>query len=155
MRTFERRFNETELEFIERVNTTLMDDFAAELMKKGKIGTEGVTIIYKVRKDDLDIFDIDDLFYWESYDNDEEYTYMYISTSCEQWEAWNKARETTEEWIVELENKAIFNILDDRRLGASEVWKYMWKEGKSEAEQKLIDNRLIRIVVADDILKSK
>lgn len=147
MRTFERRFEETEMEFVERVNTTLMDDFASELMKQGKTGTEDVTIKYQVRRDDLDIFDVDDLFYWESYDNDEEYTYMYIWTSCEQWEAWNKAREHVDEWIVDIESKTIFNVLDDRRLDVSKVIE--------ELDSEEADNRLIRTVVAEDILKNE
>lgn len=143
MRTFERRFNETETEFVERVNTVLMDDFATELMKQGKTGTEGVTISYQVRKDDLDIFDVDDLFYWESYDNDEEYTCMYISTSCEQWEVWDKARAHVDEWIIDDDKKGIFNVVTDEFIPAGEDW---------PLHEEYNDKQFIRYIVANNDL---
>lgn len=127
MRTFERRFNETEMEFIERINTTLMDDFATELMKQGKTGDETVTIDYVVLKDDLEYFDVDNLFWWEVDEsqylhNTEDYVCIEVTTSCEAWEKWDKARIHVNEWIIDDDRKGIFNVVTDDFISAGEDW---------------------------------
>lgn len=150
MRTFERRFNETEMEFVERVNTTLMDDFATELMKQGKSGDETVTINYIVLKNDLEYFDTDDLFWWEvdesQYLHDaEDYICIEVTTSCDCWEIWDKARAHVNEWIIDDDKKGIFNVATDEFISAGENW---------PLHEEYNDKQFIRYIVAsNDLIK--
>ena len=143
MRRIAKYLKETKQDFIERVNITMMDDFASEFMK-----TEDnqITISYLIFLYDLDdMVDIDYLFDWRSNESADNWYQVDITVNRDDWEAWDKARECENDWII-----------NDRRQGISNVetgdfidGKKCWDEGFLRTQ--IITSHIVRYILANEI----
>ena len=76
-----------------------------------------------------------------------------IKITCEQWKALYEAYSTVNEWSVDIDNNCIINIQDGRQLRISKYCASLWQHDDDAYNQRIIDKRLIRYIVAKDILK--
>lgn len=125
MRRIAKYLKENKQQFIERVNITMMDDFAAEFMKTED---DKITISYLIFQYDLDdLVEIDYLFDWETkerVDNEDNYNWYQVDVTVnrDDWEAWDKARECGENWIINEKRRGVNSIDNGDFVDGTECW---------------------------------
>lgn len=157
-RIIERYPNESDLQLEERINLMLMGDLAQELILQRKFNDETATCDYIMNCNDFKSINIDKLFHasvGETNNEDQRNSVtLNIKITCEQWKALYKAYSTINEWMVDIDNNCIINIQNDRQLKIpEECCTRLWTCNDDPYNQNIINERLIRHVVANDILK--
>ena len=128
MRRIAKYLKETKPDFIERVNITMMDDFASEFMK-----TED------------DMVDIDYLFDWRSNESVDNWYQVDITVNRDDWEAWDKARECESDWVINDKRQGISNV----ETGDFIDGKKYWDEGFLRTQ--IIISHVVRYILANEI----
>lgn len=156
-RTIEKYKNESDLQLEERINLMLMGDLAQELILQRKFNNETAAGTYIMNYSDFKSINIDKLFHVSvgeiSNENQRDNVTLSIKITCEQWKALYEAYSTINEWMVDIDNNCIINIQDDRQLRISKHCADLWQYDGDSYNQRIIDERLIRYIVAKDILK--
>lgn len=154
IRTIERYSHESDLQLEERINLTLMCDAAQELILQRKFNDGTAALIYVVKLEYFKHIKIDKPFNVlvvnkDKYGN----VTLNIKITCEQWKALHEAYSTVNEWAVDIDNNCIINIQDDRQLRIPKYCANLWQHDDDSYNQRIIDERLIRYIVAKDTLK--
>ena len=153
-RTIERYSHESDLQLEERVNLTLMCDSAQELILQRKFNDETAALTYIMSYDDFKRVKIDKQFNVLVLSKDKcDIVTLNIKITCEQWKALYEAYSTVNEWSVDIDNNCIINIQDGRQLRIPKYYASLWQHDDDAYNQRIIDERLIRYIVAKDILK--
>lgn len=153
-RIIERYKNESNLQLEERINLMLMGDLAQELILQRKFNDETAACDYIMNCNDFKSINIDKFFHVAVSESNNNSVTLSIKITCEQWKALYKAYSTINEWAVDIDNNCIINIQDDRQLEIPEGYcARLWIYDDDAYNQNIIDERLIRHVVAIDILK--
>lgn len=148
----ERYKNESDLQLEERINLMLMGDLAQELILQRKFNNETAACDYVMNCNDFKSINIDKFFHVSVGESNNNNVTLNIKITCEEWKALYKAYSTINEWAVDIDNNCIINMLNGSILDIPcdcNLWQY---DGDSY-NQRIIDERLIRYVVANDILK--
>lgn len=157
-RIIERYPNESDLQLEERINLMLMGDLAQELILQRKFNDETATCDYIMNCNDFKSINIDKLFHasvGEINNEDQRNSVtLNIKITCEQWKALYEAYSTINEWMVDIDNNCIINMQNDRQLKIPEDTR-LWIHDNDAYNQNIINERLIRHVVANDILMRK
>ena len=156
-RIIERYKNESDLQLEERINLMLMGDLAQELILQRKFNYETAACDYIMNYNDFKSINIDKLFHVSvgeiSSEGQHNNVTLNIKITCEQWKALYEAYSTINEWMVDIDNNCIINIQDDRQLEIQEEYCRLWIYDDDAYNQNIINERLIRHAVANDILK--
>lgn len=154
IRTIRRYPHESDLQLEERVNLTLMCDLAQELISLRKFNNDAAALTC-----------IMDLKYFKCIKFDKPFDVLVLSKdkynivtlnikiTCEQWKALYEAYSTVNEWAVDIDNNCIINIQDNRQLRIPKYCASLWQHDDDSYNQRIIDERLIRYIVAKDVLK--
>lgn len=143
MRLIAKYLKETKQDFIERVNVTMMDDFASEFMKTED---DKITISYLIFQYDLDdMVDIDYLFDWRSNESADNWYQVDVTVNRDDWEAWDIAREYENDWIINDRRQGICNV----ETGDFIDGKKCWDEGFLRTQ--IIPSRIVRYILANEI----
>lgn len=147
MRRIAKYLKESKQDFIERVNITMMNDFASEFMKTED---DKITISYLIFKYDVDdMVDIDCLFDWwrnkESVDN---WYPMDVTVNRDDWIAWAKARTCENDWVILDERQGIYNTTTGDFINGEECW-------NDDFLIQLKPKHLIRYILANEIKQNK
>lgn len=154
VRTIGRYPHESDLQLEERINLTLMCDAAQELILQRKFNDETAALTYVMKSKYFECIKIDKLFDTLVLNKDQRSNLtLNIKITCEQWKALYEAYSTVNEWAVDIDNNCIINIQDDRRLRIPKYCAGLWQQDADSYNQRIIDERLIRYIVAKDILK--
>lgn len=151
-RIIERYKNESDLQLEERVNLMLMGDLAQELILQRKFNDETAACDYIMNYDYFVEVNIDKLFNILVLDKDEHNITFNVKITCEQWKALYEAYSTVDEWAVDIDNNCIINMLNGSSLDIPCDCD-LWQHDNDSYNQRIIDERLIRYIVANDILK--
>ena len=120
MRRIVRYLKENKQDFIERVNITMMNDFANEFMKTED---DKITISYLVFQYDLDdMVDIDYLFDWGTKERVDNWYPMDVTVNRDSWEAWDTARACENDWVINDRRKGIYNVETGDFIDGKENW---------------------------------
>jgi hypothetical protein len=150
----ERYPGEPDLQFEERVNLTLMCDFAQELISQRRFNDETAALTYIMNYEYFKCIKIDKQFDVLVLSADKyNIVTLNIKITCEQWKALYEAYSTINEWSVDVDNNCIINIQDGRQLRVPKYTAGLWRHDDNANNQRIIDERLIRYIVAKDILK--
>jgi hypothetical protein len=150
----ERYPGEPDLQFEERVNLTLMCDFAQELISQRRFNDETAALTYIMNYEYFKCIKIDKQFDVLVLSADKyNIVTLNIKITCEQWKALYEAYSTINEWSVDVDNNCIINIQDGRQLRVPKYAAGLWRHDSNANNQRIIDERLIRYIVAKDILK--
>ena len=152
-RIIERYKNESDLQLEERINLMLMGGLAQELILQRKFNDETAARDYVMNRNDFKSINIDKLFHVSVVESQRNNVTLNIKITCEQWKALYEAYSTINEWMVDIDNNCIINIQDDRQLEIPEEYCRLWIYDDDAYNQNIINERLIRHVVANDILK--
>lgn len=157
-RIIERYPNESDLQLEERTNLMLMGDLAQELILQRKFNDETAACDYIMNCNDFKSINIDKFFHVlvDAISNEDQRNSvaLNIKITCEQWKALYEAYSTINEWMVDIDNNCIINIQNDRQLEIPEGYcARLWIYNDDAYNQNIINERLIRHVVAYDILK--
>lgn len=156
-RIIKRYKNESDLQLEERINLMLMGDLAQELILQRKFNDETAACNYVMNYNDFKSINIDKLFHVSVGENNNEdqrnNVTLNIKITCEQWKALYKAYSTIDEWMVDIGNNCIINIQDGRQLRIPKYCADLWQYDGDSYNQNIINERLIRCIVAKDILK--
>ena len=152
-RIIERYKNESDLQLEERINLMLMGGLAQELILQRKFNDETAARDYVMNRNDFKSINIDKLFHVSVSESQRNNVTLNIKITCEQWKALYEAYSTINEWMVDIDNNCIINIQDDRQLEIPEEYCRLWIYDDDAYNQNIINERLIRHVVANDILK--
>lgn len=152
-RIIERYKNESDLQLEERINLMLMGDLAQELILQRKFNDETATCDYIMDCNDFKSINIDKLFHVSVDESQCGNVTLNIKITCEQWKALYEAYSIINEWMVDIDNNCVINIQDDRQLEIPEEYCRLWIYDDDAYNQNIINERLIRHVVANDILK--
>jgi hypothetical protein len=138
MRKLIRYEHENKQQFIERVNTIMMDDFASEFTKTED---DKITISYLIFKYDLDdMVDIDYLFDWNTKEKIGNWYLIQCTVSHDDWVAWDKAKECEDAWIIMDRRQGIYNTITSDFIDGKECWNDF-----------LLSKQLIRHILANEI----
>lgn len=140
MRRIVKGLRETKQGFIERVNITMMDDFASEFMKTED---DKITISYLIFQYDLDnLDDVDYLFDWETKEKIDDYYYQVdVTVNRDNWKAWDKARECENDWVINDRRQGICNVKNGDFIDGKKYWD----------ENFIISSHLVRYILANEI----
>lgn len=152
-RIIERYPNESNLQLEERINLMLMGDLAQELILQRKFNDETAACDYIMNCNDFKSINIDKLFHASVGESNNNSVTVNIKITCEQWKALYEAYSTINEWTVDIDNNCIINIQNDRQLKIPKYCADLWQHDDDAYNQNIINERLIRHVVANDILK--
>lgn len=153
-RIIERYKNESDLQLEERINLMLMGDLAQELILQRKFNNETAACGYIMNYNDFKSVNIDKLFHVSLAGNSNgETIVLSISITLDEWKALFEARATVNEWVGDIDNNCIINIQDGRQLRIPKYCAGLWQHDDDAYNQNIINERLIRYVVAKDILK--
>lgn len=157
-RIIERYKNESDLQLEERINLMLMGDLAQDLILQRKFNDETAACDYIMNYNDFKSINIDKLFHASVGEINNEgprnSVALNIKITCEQWKALYEAYSTIDEWMVDIDNNCIINIHNDRQLKIPEEYcTRLWIHDDDAYNQNIINERLIRHVVANDILR--
>ena len=152
-RIIERYKNESDLQLEERINLMLMGDLAQELILQRKFNDETAACDYIMNYNDFKSINIDKLFHVSVSESQRDNVTLNIKITCEQWKALYEAYSTINEWMVDIDNNCVINIQDDRQLRIPKYCADLWQHDDDSYNQRIIDERLIRCIVAKDILK--
>lgn len=157
-RIIERYKNESDLQLEERINLMLMGDLAQDLILQRKFNDETAACDYIMNYNDFKSINIDKLFHVSvgeiNNEDQRNRVTLNIKITCEQWKALYEAYSTIDEWMVDIDNNCIINIHNDRQLKIPEKYcTRLWIYDDDAYNQNIINERLIRHVVANDILK--
>lgn len=153
-RIIERYKNESDLQLEERTNLMLMGDLAQELIFQRKFNDETAACDYIMNCNDFKSINIDKFFHVSVSESNNNSVTLNIKITCEQWKALYEAYSTINEWAVDIDNNCIINIQNDRQLEIPEGYgTRLWIYDGDSYNQNIIDERLIRHVVANNILK--
>lgn len=147
MRRIAKYLKENKQQFIERVNVTMMDDFAAEFMKTED---DKITISYLIFQYDLDdLVEIDYLFDWETkerVDNEDNYNWYQVDVTVnrDDWEAWDKARECENNFVIIDKRQGIYNTVTGDFINCKEYW---------DLRTQIEPIHFVRYVVANELKK--
>lgn len=120
MRRIARYLKENKQDFVKRVNTVMMDDFASEFMKTED---DEITISYLIFQYDLDdLVAIDYLFDWQTKERVDNWYQVDITVNRDDWEAWDKARECENDWVINNRRKGIYNVETGDFIEGKENW---------------------------------
>lgn len=120
MRKITRYLKENKQDFIERVNTVMMDDFASEFMKTED---DEITISYLIFQYDLDdLVAIDYLFDWHTKERVDNWYQVDITVNRNDWEAWDKAIECENDWVINNRREGIYNVETGDFIDGKENW---------------------------------
>ena len=151
----ERYPRESDLQFEERVNLTLMCDLAQELISQRRFNEETAACDYVMNYDYFVKVNIDRLFNISVLDKNKCNVIMFkVKIMCEQWKALYEAYSTVNEWVVDIDNNCIINMSDGSRLDIPCDCD-LWQQDNDIYNQRIIDERLIRYIVANNILARK
>ena len=138
----------------ERVNLTLMCDLAQKLILQRKFNDETAASTYVMNLEYFKCIKIDKPFNVLIVNKDKYNNVTFnIKIKCEQWKALYEAYSTVNEWTVDIDNNCIINIQDGRQLRIPKYCDLLWQHDDDSYNQRIIDERLIRYIVAKDILK--
>lgn len=155
-RIIERYKNESDLQLEERTNLMLMGDLAQELIFQRKFNDETAACDYIMNCNDFKSINIDKFFHVSVSESNNNSVTLNIKITCEQWKALYEAYSTINEWAVDIDNNCIINTQNDRQLEIPEGYcTRLWIYDDDAYNQNIIDERLIRHVVAKDILMRK
>jgi hypothetical protein len=142
MRKLIRYEHENKQQFIERVNTIMMDDFANEFMKTED---DKITISYLIFQYDLDdMVDIDYLFDWNTKERVNSWYLVQCTVSRDDWVAWDKAKECENDWIIMDKRQGIYNTTTSDFINGKECW-------DDDFLRQLNPKHLIRYILANEI----
>lgn len=152
--TIRRYSHESDLQLEERVNLILMCDAAQNFILQRKFNDEGCCTHLRMKLEYFKHIKIDKQFNVlvlskDRYDN----VTLNVKITCEQWKALYEAYSTVNEWTVDIDNNCIINIQDDRQLRIPKYCANLWQHDDDSYNQCIIDERLIRYIVAKDVLK--
>ena len=154
-RIIKRYPRESDLQFEERVNLTLMCDLAQELISQRRFNEETAACDYVMNYDYFVKVNIDRLFNISVLDKNKCNVIMFkVKIMCEQWKALYEAYSTVNEWVVDIDNNCIINMSDGSRLDIPCDCD-LWQQDNDTYNQRIIDERLIRYIVANNILARK
>lgn len=154
IRTIGRYPHESDLQFEERINLTLMCDAAQELILQRKFNNETAALTYVMKLKYFKCIKIDRPFDVLVLNKDQyNHVTLNIKITCEQWKALYEAYSTINEWSVDIGNNCIINIQDSRQLKIPKYCARLWQQDDDSYNQRIIDERLIRYIVAKDVLK--
>lgn len=154
IRTIERYPHESDLQFEERVNLTLMCDLAQELIFQRKFNDDSAALTCVMKLEYFKRVKIDKQFDVLVLTRDQrDIVTVNIKITCEQWKALYEAYSTVNEWVVDIDNNCIINTQDDRQLRIPRYCAGLWQHDDDSYSQRIIDERLIRYIVAKDVLK--
>ena len=154
-RIIKRYPRESDLQFEERVNLTLMCDLAQELISQRRFNEETAACDYVMNYDYFVKVNIDRLFNISVLDKNKCNVIMFkVKIMCEQWKALYEAYSTVNEWVVDIDNNCIINMSDGSRLDIPCDYD-LWQQDNDTYNQRIIDERLIRYIVANNILTRK
>lgn len=151
----ERYKNESDLQLEERINLMLMCDLAQELILQRKFNEETAACDYVMNCNDFKSINIDKLFHVSVSESQRNNVTLNIKITCEQWKALYEAYSTINEWMVDIYNNCVINIQNDRQLEILEEYCRLLIYDDDAYNQNIINERLIRHVVANDILMRK
>lgn len=150
----ERYPGEPDLQFEERVNLMLMCDFAQELISQRKFNDETAALTYIMNLEYFKRIKIDKQFNVLVLSKDKYNIVTFnIKITCEQWKALYEAYSTINEWAIDIDNNCIINIQDNRQLRIPKYCAGLWQHDNNANNQRIIEERVIRYIVAKDILK--
>ena len=159
-RIIKRYPRESDLQFEERVNLTLMCDLAHELISQRRFNNETAACYcimdfydYKSAFENLNIDKFFRVLEINASTRDKTVV-LNISITCEWWKALYEAYSTVNEWVVDIDNNCIINMSDGSRLDIPCDCD-LWQQNNDAYNQRIIDERLIRYIVAKDILARK
>lgn len=156
LRTIERYPHESDLQLEERINLTLMCDLAQELILQRKFNDDTAAVTYVMKLEYFKCIKIDKPFNVLVLTKDKyNIVTLNIKITCEQWKALYEAYSTVNEWAVDIDNNCIINIQDGRQLKIPKYCASLWQHDHDSYNQRIIDERLIRYIVAKDTLKRK
>ena len=142
MRRIARYLKENKQDFIERVNITMMNDFASEFMK---IEDDKITISYLILQYDLDdMVDIDYLFDWSTKERVNNWYLMDVTVNRDDWIVWDKARACENDWVILDRHQGIFNTETSDFINGKECW-------NDDFLRQLKPKHLIRYILANEI----
>lgn len=143
MRRIVRYLKENKQDFIERVNITMMNDFANEFMKTED---DKITISYLVFQYDLDdMVDIDYLFdWWRTKERVDNWYSMDVTVNRDDWIAWIKARTCENDWVILDKRQGIYNTTTGDFINGKECW-------NDDFLRQLKPKHLIRYILANEI----
>ena len=157
MRIIERYKYESDLQLEERINLMLMCDLAQELISQRRFNNETAACDYIMNYDDFKSVNIDKFFHVsvanESSSREEAVT-LNISITLNRWKALYEARMAINEWVSDIDKRYLFNLYDQRELPIPKNCN-LWVQDNDAYNQSIINERLIRHVVAKDILTRK
>jgi hypothetical protein len=154
IRTIGRYPHESDLQLEERINLTLMCDAAQDLILQRKFNDETAAFTCVMKLKYFECIKIDKLFDVLVLNKDQRSNVaLNIKITCEQWKALYETYSTVNEWAVDIDNNCIINIQDDRQLRIPKYCAKLWQYDGDPYNQRIIDERLIRYIVAKDILK--
>lgn len=154
IRTIGRYPHESDLQLEERINLTLMCDLAQELILQRKFNDDSAALTCVMKLEYFECIKIDKLFDVLVLNKDQRNNVtLNIKITCEQWKALYEAYSTVNEWTVDIDNNCIINIQDGRQLRIPKYCASLWQHDDDSYNQRIIDERLIRYIVAKDTLK--
>lgn len=154
IRTIGRYPHESDLQLEERINLTLICDSAQELILQRKFNNETAALTCVMKLKYFKCIKIDKLFDVLVVNKDQRNNVtLNIKITCEEWKALYEAYSTVNEWAVDIDNNCIINIQDGRQLKILKYYADLWQHDDDSYNQRIIDERLIRHVVAKDVLK--
>ena len=154
IRTIRRYPHESDLQLEERINLTLMCDLAQELILQRKFNDDTAALTCVMKLEYFKCIKIDKPFDVLVINKDKyDIVTFNIKITCEQWKALYEAYSTANEWTVDIDNNCIINIQDSRQLRIPKYCAKLWQHDDDSYNQRIIDERLIRHIVAKDILK--
>lgn len=154
IRIIERYSHESDLQLEERINLMLIGDLAQELISLRKFNDETAACNYVMKSKYFECIKIDKLFDVLVLNKDQRSNLtLNIKITCEQWKALYEAYSTVNEWAVDIDNNCVINIQDNRQLRIPKYCANLWQQDADSYNQRIIDERLIRYIVAKDILK--
>lgn len=143
MRLIAKYLKETKQDFIERVNVTMMDDFASEFMKTED---DKITISYLIFQNDLDdLVAIDYLFDWQTKERVNNWYQVNVTVNRDDWVAWDEAIECENDWVINNRRQGIYNV----ETGDFIDGKKCWDEGFLRTQ--IIPSRIVRYILANEI----
>lgn len=142
MRRIARYLKENKQDFIERVNITMMHDFASEFMETED---DKITISYLIFKYDIDdMVDIDYLFDWKTKERVDNWYTMDVTVNRDDWIAWDTARKCENDWVINDRRKGIYNTITSDFINGKECW-------NDDFLRQLEPKHIIRYILANEI----
>lgn len=147
--------SESDLQFEERFNLMLMCDFAHELISQRRFNNETAALTYIMNLDYFKRINIDKQFDVLVINKDKyNVITLNIKITCKQWKALYEAYSTVNEWVIDNDHNCIFNLQSCKTLGIPEDYD-LWQQDNNANNQRIIDERLIRYIISNDILTRK